>query len=369
MRKNNILSIIIPILLFFIISIILLLSNNIDPSNLYIKQIIWFIIGFILIFVIYKFNLKRIYNNIHYLYIFLNIILLLLLIFGKEINNSKCWITFFDINIQPSEFMKIVIIIYNSKLINEFKIKYKNPNNKEELLFLFKIFFITFIPSFLTFLEPDTGNVIVYLVITITMLFISGIRYRWFIIILIILLLLISFIFFLYFYNQKIFIDILGNSFFLRIDRLLEWNNKSGYQLNNSLSSIGASGLFGLKYTPLYFPESNTDFIFTILASNYGFIFSLFFIILIFLFDYNLLKIAFKTNKFINKYIIIGISSMIIFSQFQNIGMTFSILPIMGITLPFISYGGSSLITYMICIGIILNIEKKFINKNQYFSN
>ena len=359
MNKNKILSIIIPIIIFFLISIITLLNEN---NSIYIKQIIWYLIGFILLYIIYKSNLKKIYNKIHILYIIGNIILLILLIFGTRINNSKCWFILpFNINIQPSEFMKIILIIFNAKMINNFKLKHNNPNIKKEFIFFIKILIYTIIPSILTFLEPDTGMVIIYFVITLSMLFISGIRYRWFIILFSILIIFILFIFILYFYNQKLFVNILGNSFFLRIERLLNWSSSTGYQLINGISSIGSGGLYGLgfKNTPLYFPESQTDFIFAIIGSNYGFIVSSLFIILILMFDLNLFKLALKNKKCINKYIIIGIVSMLVFSQFENIGMTISLTPIIGITLPFISYGGSSIISYMISIGIILNIEKR----------
>ena len=360
MKKQVYLSIIIPIIIFFIISIITILSSY--NNNLYIKQIIWYFIGFILIYVIYKSDLKPIFKNIEVFYIIGNIILLLLLIFGNKINNSKCWITIPNIgNIQPSEFMKIILIIINSKIINNFKNKYKKPTIKQEFKFLSKIFLIVLIPSILTFKEPDTGMVIIYIIITLSMIFISGIRYRWFISVIFIIIFSLSTILFLYFYNQNLFVNILGNSFFLRIERLTNWSNKIGYQLTNGIASIGSGGLYGLGFnkTPLFFPESSTDFIFAIIASNYGFITSFLFIILLLIFDINLFKISLKTNKNSNKYIIIGILSSIIFSQFQSIGMTLSIMPIMGITLPFISYGGSSLISYMLMIGIIFNIEKR----------
>ena len=312
-------------------------------------------------YIFYKIDFKFIYKNIYIFYIIGNIILFLLLIFGKEINNSKCWIIINNINIQPSEFFKIIIIIINSKLLYNFKNKYKNPNIKQELLLLIKIFLITFIPCFLIFKEPDTGMVVIYIVITLSMIFISGIRYRWFIILSVIIISFIIFIIYIYYNNQELFVKLLGNNFFLRINRLLDWTKIEGYQLSNGMSSIGSGGLFGLgfKNTPLYFPEANTDFIFAVIASNYGFIVCIFLFILILIFDLTLFKFSIKANKIINKYIITGFTSFIVFSQFQNIGMTYSLMPIMGITLPFISYGGSSLISNMILIGIILNIEKR----------
>ena len=132
-------------------------------------------------------------------------------------------------------------------------------------------------------------------------------------------------------------------------------------QLSNALTSIGSAHIFGFGFnnTPIYFPEAQTDFIFSVFATNYGFIGIILLLILIIKFDMYLIKLATKEKNNINKYIITGIIGMLIYQQIQNIGMNIGLLPITGITLPFISYGGSSLISYMICIGIILNITKK----------
>lgn len=363
------LQIIIPILLFFTISIITLISANsilpLNLHNLYLKQIFWYIIGFIIILIIMNIKNNFFIKNIWPIYILGNILLVALLLFGTEINNSKCWFTIPGIgNFQPSEFMKIILIITNASFINKFNNDYKNPTLKQEFIFLIKIIIITLIPSILTFLQPDTGVVLIYLITTITMLFIAGIRYRWFIILFIIIISLLLIILGIYFLDKNIFVNIFGTSFFLRIDRLLDWSNSSGYQLENGMASIGSGGLFGKGFnnTPLYFPEAQTDFIFSVFASNFGFIGSLLLIGLITFFDLRLIKIALKNKSRINKYIISGIIGMLIYSQFQNIGMTFSILPITGITLPFISYGGSSLISYMIAIGLVLNISNESIH-------
>ena len=165
----------------------------------------------------------------------------------------------------------------------------------------------------------------------------------------------------IYFINQDLFVKIFGTSFFLRIDRLLDWSNKSGYQLENGISAIGSAGLFGHGFnkTPVYFPEPQTDFIFAVFGSNFGFIGSLALISLLIFFNVKLIMIAIKNNSNINKYVIGGIVGMLIYQQFQNIGMTIGLMPITGITLPFISYGGSSLLSYMIMVGIIFNISNE----------
>ena len=129
-------------------------------------------------------------------------------------------------------------------------------------------------------------------------------------------------------------------------------------ELENSLTAIGSSGILGHGYmnTPIYFPESGTDFIFAVYASNFGFIGSILFLLIILYFDYSLIKIFKGITNINDKLVLSGIIGMLLYQQFQNIGMTLGILPITGITLPFISYGGSSLLSYLIIIALILNI-------------
>lgn len=357
--------ILIPIILFIIIGLFSIHSAQSlikSTNNLVLKQLVWYIIGFFIIFFIINIGNKLIYKYAWLLYFIGNIFLSLLLLFGKEINNARCW---FDIpgigTIQPSEFMKIFLIILLAKNIDDFNTKYSKPTIKEEFLFLLKICLIVLIPSILTFLEPDTGVVLIYLLITIIMLFISGIRYRWFILLISILLIMITAILFIHKINQDLFIKVFGSSFFLRVDRLINWSNQSGYQLSNGIISIGTAGFIGHGFNnnPLYFPEAHTDFIFAIYSNNFGLIGSLFLFILIAFFDIKLINTAIKCNNNISKYMIGGIVGMLIYQQFQNIGMTYGLMPITGITLPFISYGGSSLLSYMIMLGIIFNISNE----------
>lgn len=354
------------IILFCFIAISLLTIGSaeklINTNNLVLKQLIWYLIGFIFIFLIMKIGNNFIYKNALFLYIIGIISLIGLILFATPINNAKCWYSIPGIGtIQPSEFMKIILIITLATTIKKFNDQYPNPSIMEEFKFLIKILIIVFIPSILTFLQPDTGVVLIYLLITIIMLFISGIRYRWFIILFGALLSLLVLILGVYFINTDLFIKIFGTSFFLRVDRLLDWSNNSGYQLQNGLAAIGSGGLIGMgiNNTPIYFPEPQTDFIFAVYANNFGFIGVSILISLLAIFDIKLILLGKKTNKLTNKYVIAGIVGMLIYQQLQNIGMTFGLMPITGITLPFISYGGSSLLSYMIMIGIIFNISNE----------
>lgn len=343
------------LMLFTIISIITIYSagNLIGNKTLFIKQIIWFIIGIFVIHLITNTKNKNIYKHYKILYLIGNISLILLLLFAEPINNSKCWFNIFGIGtIQPSEFMKIILIITNGVVI------YENRGKKDYII-VFKILIITLIPSILTFLQPDTGMVLIYFVISFTMLFVSNINKKWFTTSILFIVLFLSLFLSLYFYNSNLFIDIFGTNFFYRIDRLLDWKNGVGMQLTNALTGIGSAGIlgFGFNNTPIYFPEPQTDFIFSVFSTNYGLIGSTFLLLLIIYFDINIIKIGMNVRSKQEKYIIAGILGMLLYQQVQNIAMNIGLLPITGITLPFISYGGSSLISYMIIIGLILNIS------------
>lgn len=359
-------SILIPIILLFITSIISIYATkdilSIEYKYLWIKQILWYGIGILLSFIIMTVGNKFLYNNAYILYIIGIISLVLVLFFGVNINNARCWFKIpFIGTIQPSEFMKVFLIIFLARIINDFNEKYHHKDIKTECKFLIKIIFFVAIPSVLTFIEPDTGAVIMYLIITMSMLFIGGIRKRWFSLTIIIFILFLLAFFLIYFLNQDLFIKIFGTSFFYRMDRIINWQSSTGLQLNNSEIAIGSAGLsgHGFNRTPIYFPEMQTDFVFAVFSSNYGFIGSIILILTIIFFDENLIITVNKTNNEIDKYAIGGIVSVLLFQQIYNICMTIGLLPIMGITLPFISYGGSSLLSYMILLGIIFNVSNE----------
>lgn len=358
-------SILVCIILFAIISIVTIGSAQkllTDETNLVFKQIMWYGVGFLLIGLVMFVGNKFLYKNAWILYIVGILSLILVLFFGADINNARCWFKIPGIgNIQPSEFMKIILIIVLGRIINDFKEKHNEPTVKQEFIFLIKVAIIVGIPSILTFLQPDTGVVLIYLLITFVMLFISGIRYRWFILVFGIFGLAVGIVLLTYFLNNDLFIKIFGSSFFLRVDRLLDWSSGSGYQLENGITAIGSGGLigYGLNNTPIYFPEPQTDFIFAVFSNNFGFIGSIILLGIITFFDLRLVRLAIESPNNTNKYIISGIIGMLIYQQLQNIGMTIGLMPITGITLPFISYGGSSLLSYMIMAGIIFNVSNE----------
>jgi rod shape determining protein RodA len=369
-------SILIPLILLAIISITTIYSAQsiISSSygNVFIKQTIWFIVGFGVAYGVMGIGNNFLYKNIWFLYGTGVFLLTLLLIapegIVKTVNGSTCWFNIFGIGtIQPSEFMKVILIIAISRLVHEFNEENFDPTTKDELKLLLKVGLTILIPSILTFLQPDTGVVIIYFIIAISILFVSGIRYRWFVLLFSVIFSLLGGLLIIHSLNQDLFIDIFGTNFFYRIDRLLFWQEGSGMQLQNALASIGSAGVLGHGFNnnPIYFPEAHTDFIFGVLASNFGLLGSLVFIGLLIFFNSKIITMANKNINNISKYMIAGIFGMLVYQQIQSIGMTLGLLPIVGITLPFISYGGSSLLSYMVIAGIIFNIS----NETMRFTN
>ena len=166
----------ISLFIFYIISILSIKSASIylssNMGDLVLKQSIWYLIGILLIFIILKID-KNIFYKYAYIFYIINCLLLFgLLFFADSINGSKCWYNILGFSFQPSEFMKISLILVYSRLLSDFNRK-RNISFKDEVLLFSKIFILLFIPSILTFLEPDTGAIIMYLIITMFCLFIS----------------------------------------------------------------------------------------------------------------------------------------------------------------------------------------------------
>jgi rod shape determining protein RodA len=339
MKKKEL---IISLILLMIISIV----NNYYAASLnnlyhlyFIKQLVWYILGFISIFIISKINLDYLFDKILYIYILGNLLLILTLIIGVNVNGSTSWINLGFFSFQPTEFMKICLILLLRKIsLNK---------NYSDFKYLFICFIIVLIPSILTFLEQDTGPIIIYLIIFLTFIFMKKIN-KFYYIGGISLLLLISVSFFILYFNyQDFFIQIFGNKFFYRMDRITNLINGKGYQIKQALLSISSSGLFGIKKR-IYFPEAPTDFAFTLLISNFGFIGMMVFLIIYFYFFYSL-------STFKDRYLLYPIYYILLIEYSINILMNIGLFPIIGITLPLISYGGSSLLSFMILLGFILN--------------
>jgi len=320
------------------------------------KQILWYTVGFILIIILQKIKVKALFNYSSYFYWIGNLLLVLVLFLGKEINGARAWFDLRLFNFQPSEFVKISLLFY----LIELSMSFRN-GDLSEYKFLFKSIIATIIPSLLVFLEPDTGAIIIYLLLLFSVLIFSGIQKKWFVIGFSLLFFIITIFFYLYFFNQDILINLIGTSFFYRTDRLINFQSGSGMQLNNALTTIGNAGILGsgIQESILYVPEFPTDFVFTLSISIFGFIGGIIILLCYFILNSKFINKIFNTHNYQYKLFINGFVFIFIYQQMQNILMNIGLFPIMGIPLPFLSYGGSNMIIYFFFLGIIINITKK----------
>lgn len=346
---------IIPLFIIMIISL-LNMQNAKALSTLYehnlIKQIIFFGIGIILVIIINKININTILKYSKYYYYISVLLLVLVLFFGKNINGSTAWFDFKLFSFQPSELVKLTLTLYLSNIVLV---------NKPDFKLILKVVIITLIPSILVFLEPDTGAIIFYFLIAITVLLVAGVKKYWFVIFGIIIILLLGTFILLYIYNQEILINLIGTSFFYRVERLITFSTESSYQLENAIIAMGSASVFGsgLNKVSLYIPEAPTDFIFAFNISNFGIISGIIVILCYLLIDIFLINKYLTVKQKQIKLVLISFISIFFFQQFINIGMNLGLLPIIGIPLPFLSYGGSTIIIYFMFLGIILNILNK----------
>ena len=345
--KKKILRYFIPILLLSLIGVISIYTSKSIVPNYYSflrKQIIFVIIGVGLLFLFKKINFSYIDKYCLLFYSFTIFMLIYVLFFGEVINGSKSWINIFGLSIQPSEFTKITLLLCLNKYLNT---KYG----------LIKSFILVLVPSLLTFLQPDTGTVLFYLVIYFSIFISMRLKKKYYISLFSLVGIVIIGYFYLYFFQSELFIDIFGTSFFYRTDRIINFAKGSGYQLENALIGIGNGGMLGnLSNYVIYIPEAITDFMFANILTIFGFVGGIVVLLLFIFIDFKLINDIKDAAK--NKYFIIGLFGLFLYQQIQHIFMNIGLLPITGITLPFVSYGGSSLISYFILFGILFNIKK-----------
>lgn len=354
---------IIPFLTLISISLVLMYHASFISNTFrfhFEKQLVWFAIGFLILFLIKFFPIKYLFKYSLFLYIFNLLFLVLVLFIGKEINGAKAWIDFKYFNFQPSEFMKISYSLYLAYLCS----KKKFYKWFDEIKFLLYVFLIFTIPSILVFLEPDTGAIIFYFIITLVLLWNSRIHKRWFVIFGILVVTLICSFFYLYFWQKDLLISLIGTTFFYRVERLFSLGN--GMQIENALIAIGSAPFwkFSLTKTGIYIPEAPTDFAFALTSNVFGILGNIIILISFLIIDYYLISFGKIKMKKEYKLFLYSFLSIFIISQIINISMNIGIFPIIGIPLPLISYGGSSTIVIFIYLAIIFKSTKKEKIKN-----
>ena len=317
-------------------------------------QCLWFIIGFLIILITHFIDTDLFFKFSFWLYVINILLLALVLIVGVNVNGSKAWLNLKFFSFQPSEIMKFSLALYVSHLV----VKMRTSNFKEELLLIGKVLVIFLLPSILVFLEPDTGALIFYALICLVCLYSSSIHKWWFVLLAFIFISGISLFFYAYFYQKDLLISLIGTTFFYRVERL--FNFRSGMQIENALIALGSAPLYRLSLTSvgIYIPESPTDFAFALTSNVFGIMGNVVILICFLFMDSYLIsynKMLKDREKKVFARVFLGIFLM---SQIINISMNLGLMPIIGIPLPFISYGGSSTITLFLFMGIIFSKKK-----------
>ncbi|WP_367129110.1 FtsW/RodA/SpoVE family cell cycle protein [Staphylococcus capitis] len=337
-------------------------------ANFSIRQIIYYILGAIMAFLIMIVSPKKIKHNTYLLYFIFCVLLIGLLILPETaitpvINGAKSWYSFGPISIQPSEFMKIILILALAKTVSRHNQFTFNKSFQSDLMLFLKIIGVSIFPMLLILLQNDLGTTLVICAVIAGVMMVSGITWRILAPIFIAAILGGASIILAIIFKPTLIENLLGIKMY-QMGRINSWldpytySSGDGYHLTESLKAIGSGQLIGKGYNhgEVYIPENHTDFIFSVVGEEMGFIGSVV-LILIFLFlVFHLIRLASKINSQYNKVFIIGYVSLIVFHVLQNVGMTVQLLPITGIPLPFISYGGSSLWSLMTGIGVILSI-------------
>lgn len=387
-RQSHYLHLDLILFLLFFIVISLLAINNAQQlgqynDNFVVKHLVFYMLGIMLAAAIQFVDLEQLYKTSFYLYI-LGVLSLVILHFSPEsiakpVNGAKSWFNNLPfISIQPSEFTKLFLILFLAYLIYRHQQKYAQQTIASDLWLIAKIFGVTLIPAFFIWKQPDLGTTLVFFFIAGILIILSGVDWRLIAVILTTgiaaataaVLLIVN------------FPDFAQNVLKIephQINRVLTWFDPSSqdsndrYHLDLSLMTVGSGQLTGkgMNSAQVQIPEAHTDFIFAIIGESFGFVGGAVVILVFFLFLYRLVILGMKSAEFspYASYICYGFFALILIHTFQNIGMTIGIVPITGIPLLFISYGGSTTLSTMMMFGIIYRIATEQSKQESFMFN
>ncbi|HEB70998.1 MAG TPA: rod shape-determining protein RodA [Nitrospirae bacterium] len=318
--------------------------------GLYIRQIYWIGISLMVMGAVTLIDYRFIERMAYPLY-FAGVITLVSVNYsGRIIGGSQRWISMYGFNLQPSELMKIIVIIFVARIFDDMR-KEGNLGARD----LIKPLILVSIPFLIVAKQPDLGTAVIYMILFASIAFFNGISRK----LLLkaagaLALLAPAFWFLLKPYQKERILGILNPE----ADPM-----GHGYHIIQSKIAIGSGGMWGkgifegTQSKLNFLPAKHTDFIFSVFSEEVGFVGSMVLIAIFFLFIMRFIEVILHANDKFGSLVVVGIMSMIAFNFFYNIGMTLGLFPIVGIPLPFISYGGSSLLTNFIGVGLALNVS------------
>jgi len=321
-------------------------------------QIIWFATGLVLMIIVVSVDYHKINDLAPYAYLAVIGLLVIVKFFGTTGGGAQRWIAIGSFRMQPSEFTKITVILILARIMA------REDEEEEEGINDFKtigkLIIALALPLALIIIQPDMGSAMVLAVIFAGMVFVAGIKYKYLFIALAAAVAAVPVVWYTILDDfQKKRIQVFLNP---GMDPLGD-----GYHVLQSIISIGSgqltgqigrAGLLGdnLLSQLDFLPAKDTDFVFSVITEALGFIGGITIIVLYYLLIMRTLRVARRSRDKLGSYICVGVASMVLFHVFENIGMSMGIMPITGIPLPFISYGGSSMWTNMISFGLVLNV-------------
>ena len=328
-------------------------SETLTPQKiLYFKQMIWYCAGMTGMILSFLVNYKSLYRWAPAIYVVCILLLIYVLMMGKYGGGARRWLVLGPISIQPSELVKIAVIISLARYYSKF-----SDTRGFTLRELFTPLILTAIPFILIVKQPDLGTAMVVVLIAGFMTVFVKIERRSLLCIVSACTITGPLVWFLLKGYQK--------------KRILTFINPdrdplgAGYHIIQSKIAIGSGMIFGKGYLKgtqkelSFLPEQHTDFIFSVFAEEWGFAGS---VVMLFLFLMLIiwgLNIAYRCRDPFGTILAVGITAMIFWQIFINVGMAMGLMPIVGVTLPFISYGGSSIVSIMICVGLLMNISMR----------
>ena len=348
---------------FFFIFIIILLGfigslalYSAADGNYYpwaLKHLIRFLISCLVMVAISLINFKHIYNYAYYIFFIFLFLLFSVEIIGTFGNGAERWIRIFGISIQPSEMIKIGIILSLGKYYHNLRF-----DNIGYLYHLFVPFLIILIPFSLVIIQPDLGTSSSIILLGIFIMFLSGVKIWKFILGAVISIISLPFLWnFIKPYQQKRVLSFLNPE----SDPLGQ-----GYQLLQSKIALGSGGLAGKGFLQgtqsylEYLPEKQTDFIFTLIGEEFGYLGALFIIFLFMILILICYYVSIKCYTIFGRIVSLGIATNLSLYVILNLYMVTGLMPVVGIPLPLLSYGGSAMLSIMICFGLLLNIDNNY---------
>ncbi|WP_187119725.1 rod shape-determining protein RodA [Numidum massiliense] len=351
------------------VSILAISSAKFNEPSFVQKQLIFYGLGFAAIIVIQFFDYRHLKRFSFWLYGIGVVLLVLVRVIGREEKGETRWLGIGGFQFQPSDLMKIFLIIALAKVMADL-----NEAPIRSWKSLGKIFGLFIVP-FAFVVQGDLGTAIIMMAIFASMLLVAGLDWRILVTCVLIVVLAIGSVFYVYFNHTDMLEKVLKPHQFQRIQTFVEPTadiSAKGYQVYQGTVAIGSGGLMGKGFREgtqvqgRWVPESHNDFVFTVIGEEYGFIGVSVLICLFIFLIYRMVLIALSSNDFFGSYIVAGVIGMLVFQVFQNIGMTIGLMPVTGINLPFISYGGTSLLSVMIAVGLVINVGMRR-NKPFYY--